>query len=79
MTAEPYKDTLLPITFTNYDPVSDHAIQLYNATFLEDWGPFKKGEVVECLVNDFEDGWVASYDQGGKELVRVNVKLMPAG
>jgi len=77
--SEAYKDNLLPITFTNYDPVSDHAIQLYNVEFLEDWGPFKKGEKVQNLVNDFENGFVASYDDEGKELVKVNVKLVPAG
>lgn len=52
--------------------------QVSGATFLKDFGPFKKGQKVDVLAINAGDGviMIHSYDKDGKEQETVQVELV---
>ncbi len=69
---------LLPISYDGWDDISDSANQFYNVEFTRDWGPFKVGDKIHTLAI-FDDGKIATYDEGGNETNVVSVRLVPVG
>lgn len=52
----------LPLTFSGWDEVDCYGdMQMYNVVFLEDFGPFKKGETVNSLVRLDSKGLLQEY------------------
>jgi hypothetical protein len=64
-----YQHAFLPFTFTRYD-AGDEAgyIQHYQATFWKDFGPYRSGETVDCLVVSCLLGTIYELDDNGESL-----------
>ena len=59
------KATILPIEFNGID-CFDNGLGFYDVKFLEDWGPFKKGEEIQFFNINIEDGFWYIYDKEGE-------------
>lgn len=55
---------LLPLTFDSFDEHGDNIETLYNATFIQDFGVFKKDEHYVYITVDLSKG---SIECGGKK------------
>jgi hypothetical protein len=49
----------------------------YDVEFKRDFGPFKKGDKVQCVSLDLEESLLAEFDEDGGILRSVKVELRP--
>lgn len=68
--------SILPVSFDGWDGDVE-VMQFYDALFLENWGPWKKGQIVECLTIHYVDAKVQTYDPNGKIIDEVGFSLVP--
>lgn len=61
--------------FSSWDYLEFLQCQFYSVSFLVDFGPWKKGDVVRCLTVDLDNAQFVEYDKDGKEVRRVYVTL----
>lgn len=65
---EKKKEKILPITWNLWDRVDTNALQFYDVEFIDDFGVFIKGENIECITVDFQNGIIESYNEDGTEV-----------
>lgn len=70
-------EAILPISWEGWDPGDQTEIFLGNATFLEDFGIFKKGEKYEGLFISYGEGFIEAYDEEGQINKKQNFKAIP--
>lgn len=68
---------MLPITYSSYDVDADY-MQFYEVKFEEDFGPYKKGEVVDAFSILFSEALACTYDEDNKRTRIVPVKIVTA-
>lgn len=64
------KEIILPFTWDEWDQNDVLALQLYNVTFTEDFGVFKKGEVIKCLSVNYGTGIIEDFNEDGTKVMR---------
>lgn len=60
---------------TGWDTVDLCAIQVYNATFKVDFGPWKKGQTIHTLVVHFLEGKMTEYDEKAEIVKSINLSI----
>lgn len=55
---EKIKEIILPLEWSGWNEIDINAITVYNVTFTEDFGVFKKGENYDHLNIFFGDGFI---------------------
>lgn len=60
----------------NWDQLDVAALQFYDCTLKVDiGGGYKKGDSVKSIVVDFNEGFLAIYDDEGKEVYKAKLKM----
>ena len=63
-----HSESILPITWVQFDFADTLLLTFYDACFQEDFGVFKVGETVKCLGVDYGKGELTEYDDEGEIL-----------
>ncbi len=69
-------DWILPVDASGWDGDLECLI-LYDLTFKEEWGPWKKGAKLDSVAIDLVKKTVSVFDDDGKLLTQVPFKLVP--
>ncbi len=67
------------VDFTCCHDGDDTFIAVGNATFKQDFGPWKKGDKVENLTLDYDGCYIEEYDDEGEVVKKCAVKLVVDG
>jgi hypothetical protein len=68
---------VLPIVWDKWDMGGDYGeIQFYNVKFTEDFGPFQKGDLVDCLWVSPLQGVIREYASDGDTLRETKIKYV---
>lgn len=68
----------IPIQWESWDPLDTMHIQFSGVKFLEDWGPFKSGDVFASIDISFEKGEICVYRDGEESpFQRIRFNLQP--
>jgi hypothetical protein len=67
----------LPILYKSRNWTSSSSYRYEDVTFLQDWGPFKKDQMVLYLEVDFDEDEVTQYDESQRVVDYVPFKLVP--
>lgn len=65
------------VEFDEYIDGGEVFITVYNAKFLQDFGPWSKNDIVEYLTFDYEEGCVEQTDDDYNILKQCFFKLAP--
>ena len=57
-----YRESTIPVEWSGWNEVDINFITIYRATFLEDFGIFKKGEYYSSLNINYGDGFIEYWE-----------------
>lgn len=70
-------DNLFPFSWMNSEFIGIISITYEDVLFLEDFGQFKKGEIVPFMIADIEAGILSQVDEEGNVLADEGFKCVP--
>jgi hypothetical protein len=70
------KQKVIPIIFDGWDNDDPGDIQFYDVEFTADFGPWRKGETVDCLFISMTTGEVKQFDEDGMVVRETTVRFV---
>jgi hypothetical protein len=71
------QEITMPFKWQGWDGIDILLNYYYDVTFTEDFGTFKKGDVFESIMVDYQNGFIESYDKEGNVLKTQKIKWFP--
>jgi hypothetical protein len=64
------REITIPVSWEGWNEIDVNFVSIYQATFLEDFGIFKKGETYANLNINYEQGFIEYWEKGVSQKIQ---------